>query len=314
MKLAITTDSLSTLNFDEMLAYCEELGIEGLEIGTGNWSPAPHLDLDKLLQSELERSEFIKKIEKHNLEIVALNCSGNPLNPNASGKEHHEITLKSFKLAKMLGVETIVMMSGLPGGSENDTTANWIVTSWPPENNEILNWQWEKRVIPYWHSLVEIAEKEGIKKIALENHGSQAVYNGATLKRLRDEIGPMIGMNLDPSHLFWMGSDPRKTVRYLGDMIYHVHAKDVRVEQPLADTHGLLDTQTIDKFAMRSWNYVAVGHGHDVTYWKEFFSLLAFEGYDGPVALEMEDMSMDKVTGVAKSIDVLKDALPKRFK
>lgn len=313
MKLSITTDSLGTLSFEEMLEKSEEFGIEGLEIATGNWSPAPHLDVDKLLASEKERTNYMKKIEQHNLEIVALNCSGNPLAPNALGKLHHEITEKTFKLANLLGIDTIVMMSGLPGGSEHDKTSNWIVTSWPPENNDVLKWQWEERVIPYWENLAKLAEKEGIKKIALENHGAQAVYNGTTMSRLRDAIGPLVGMNLDPSHLFWMGSDPRQTVRYLKDMIYHVHAKDVRIEQPYADMHGMLDTQTIDKFASRSWNYVAVGYGHDLSYWKEFFSLLVFEGYDGPVALEMEDMSMDQITGVKKSLDVIKAAMPRVF-
>jgi sugar phosphate isomerase/epimerase len=313
MKLSITTDSLGTLDFHQMLQTAAEFGIQGLEFATGNWSPAPHLDLDKLLESEKERKAFLTSIEDAGLEIVALNCSGNPLAPNASGKKHREVTEKTFKLANMLGVETIVMMSGLPGGSPEDTTPTWIITSWPPENVDVLKWQWNERLIPFWEEMVAIAEKAGIKKIALENHGAHLVYNAATLKRLHEAVGPMVGMNLDPSHLFWMGADPRYTARELGSLIYHVHAKDVRLEQGLWQTHGFLDTQGIDKFANRSWNYVALGHGHDLTYWKDFFSILTFEGYTGPVSLEMEDMSMDQITGVAKSLEVLKAALPHRF-
>ena len=73
---------------------------------------------------------------------------------------------------------------------------------------------------------------------------------------------------------------------------------------------GVLNTKTIDKFAKRTWNYVALGHGHDVRWWKEFLSVLSMEGYDGPISQEMEDLTMPALTGVKKSPDVLKEAMP----
>jgi sugar phosphate isomerase/epimerase len=76
-----------------------------------------------------------------------------------------------------------------------------------------------------------------------------------------------------------MGGDPIAAVHKLGaDRIYHVHAKDVRVERNYMGADGCLDTKTIDQFAKRTWNYVAFGHGHDVSWWKEFFSCLSMEG------------------------------------
>ena len=313
MQLSLMTDSLGTLNFPEMLTTAQQLGIQGLELATGNWSQAPHIDLDRMVENAEERKAYMAQIADAGLQIVALNCSGNPLAPNELGRRHHEVTLKTFRLAGLLNIDKIIMMSGLPGGSPSDITPNWITTSWPPENMDTLTWQWEEKLIPYWQDLTAIAQQEGVKRVALENHGCQCVYNAATLKKLRAEIGPLVGMNLDPSHLFWMGADPRFTVRDLGKMIYHVHAKDVRLEQGLWQPHGMLDTQGIEHYASRTWNYVAVGHGHDVHWWKEFFSLLAFEGYDGPVSLEMEDMSMDQITGVYKSIAVMKESMPHRY-
>ncbi len=313
MELCLMTDSLGCLSFIEMVGKAASLGFESLELATGNWSQAPHLDLDKLLSSESLRRAYLKVIENADLHISALNCSGNPLAPGEKGKEHDTVVQKTFKLAEMFGVEKIVMMSGLPGGSPQDVTPNWIVTSWPPENAEILAWQWNERVIPYWQKLSKEAESFGIKKIALENHGCQCVYNVETLKRLRSEIGDIVGMNIDPSHMFWMGGDPLAMARSLEGMIYHVHAKDVRIEKGIVGSQGLLDTKTIDKYASRSWNYVSLGYGHDSKWWKEFFSILSMCGYDGPVSLEMEDMNMNQIVGTEKSVEVLKAAMLRSF-
>lgn len=150
------------------------------------------------------------------------------------------MTEKTFRLAKLLGVEKIVMMSGLPAGCPGDKTPVWITTSWPPETQDILDYQWNEVAIPKWKELVRMAEDCGIRQIALENHGMQLVYNPETLFRLREAVGPMVGMNLDPSHLFWMGGDPIEAARVLGEQgaLYHVHGKDSRPERRMAGPNG----------------------------------------------------------------------------
>lgn len=315
MKLSYVTDSLGDLSYEKMLDTCAELGFEQIEFACGNWSQAPHINLDQLLASNTERDSFLLELNKRNLEISAFNCSGNQLAPNDSGKEHDLVVKKTFKLAELLGVNTIVMMSGLPGGGPNDEFPNWITTSWPPVTQEILEWQWNEVAIPYWENTVELAKNHGIEKIALENHGYQLVYNVETLFKLRNNVDEMIGMNLDPSHLFWMGGDPIAAARKLGEAnaIHYVHAKDVRLEKGLVNINGLLDTKTIDEFSIRTWNYVALGHGHGLKWWKEFFTVLSMTGYDGTVSLEMEDLTMDALTGVKKSVNVVKEALPKIY-
>lgn len=311
MKLCFNTDGLGYMPFEEMLDTLAQLGYEAVEIACGNWSKAPHINLDEMLASETARKNFMAAIEKRGLTLEALNCSGNQLAPNEEGRQHQEVVEKTFKLASLLGVKKIVMMSGCPGGCAEDKTPNWIVTSWPPITTKILNWQWEEVLIPYWKKTVEFAKSCGIEKIALENHGCQMVYNLETLIRLRDAVGDMVGMNLDPSHLMWMGGDPITAVHKLGaQRIYHVHAKDVRIERNYIGPDGVLDTKTIDKFAKRTWNYVALGHGHDVRWWKEFLSVLSMEGYNGAISQEMEDLTMPALTGVKISTDVLKEAMP----
>lgn len=310
----MNTDSLGALSFEEMLDFTSSLGIESIEIACGNWSKAPHIDLDAMLADKGKRDAYLAAIHAHGMTLEALNCSGNQLAPNESGKQHHQVVEKTFRLAEELGVETIIMMSGLPGGAPGDTTANWVTTSWPPETATMLAYQWNEVLIPYWLKLVETAKVHGIKRIALENHGAQLVYNPETLIRLREAAGPMVGMNLDPSHMMWMGGEPIAMAQALGaERIHHVHAKDVRLETAYNNPNGPLDTKTIDKFATRAWNFVALGYGKDTRWWKEFFSVLSMLGYTGPVSLEMEDLTMDPLVGVKKSVALLKETMPRDF-
>ncbi|WP_158738050.1 sugar phosphate isomerase/epimerase [Alteribacillus sp. YIM 98480] len=313
MRMSLVTDCLESMSFEEMVDTAASLGYEILELACGGWSDAPHVDLDGLLESLVQREKLMDTLKQRGLELHALNCSGNQLAPNEEGREHQVVVEKTFRLAELLGVKNINMMSGLPGGGPGETTPNWITTSWPPITTKILNWQWSEVALPYWEKTVKEAKEHGIEKIALENHGAQLVYNPETLFRLRNHVGDMIGMNYDPSHTFWMGGDPISVVRSLGDAIYHVHAKDTRIERGVFEQEGALDTKTIDCFATRSWNYVALGHGHETSWWKEFFSVLSMMGYNGPVSLEMEDLTMDPLTALKKSTTVLKESLPVDF-
>ena len=306
MRLAIKTCTLD-MSFDEMLKFCKGQNIGALEIGTGNWSAAPHIDLDKVVESAAARDEWYGKIKDAGLELCALNCSGNQL----AYESDMDVTLKTFKLAELLGVKKVVMMSGLPTGCPGDKTPVWVTGSWPPEIVDTLKYQWEEVAIPKWKELVKIAKDCGIERIALENHAWQLVYNPETCLRLRDAVDPMIGMNLDPSHLFWMGGDPIEAARVLGEAeaLYYVHGKDSRLERRRIGPNGVFDTKTIDQFAERSWNYVAVGCGHDLRWWKEFVSVLRMSGYDDVISLEMEDMTMPMLDGHLTSIRVLKEAM-----
>ncbi len=103
MKIGMITDSLGQLSFDAMLKASAELGLETLEFACGNWSSAPHMKLDRMLESAQARKEFQAKVKDHGLEIAALNCSGNQLAPGAYGKKHDATVRKTFKLAKTDG-------------------------------------------------------------------------------------------------------------------------------------------------------------------------------------------------------------------
>ncbi|WP_286182342.1 sugar phosphate isomerase/epimerase [Rhizobium sp. ICMP 5592] len=310
--MSLVTDILGYLPFEEMLDTVSGLGFEAVELGCGNWSKAPHLRLDELLESELARTNFRNALDRRSLSISALNCSGNQLHPGPSGEAHRAVVEKTFRLAEKLGVKTVVMMSGCPGGSPTDQVPNWITHVILPEHEEALDYQWNEVLIPYFQKAAELAKNCGIK-VAIENLGATMIHNPANMLRLRRHVDPVIGMNFDPSHHMWMGGDPIAAVRLLGDAIHYMHAKDVRLERTLTEANGLIDVYRMDEISKRSWNYVALGHGHDVQWWKEFFAVARFTGYAGPVSLEMEDMSMEPLTGVKKSLTTLKLALPRDF-
>jgi len=308
MKLGLVTDALANRTLEEAAQFCESLGVDQVELGCGNWSPAPHIDLDTLVSDTAARKKLTDTLSAHGLEISALNCSGNPLFPGEKGVKDREVVEKTFILAEQLGLKTVVMMSGLPGGCPTDSTPTWIVTSWPPETLEILDHQWSV-AIPQWEKIVALANSHGVERLALEFHGWQLVNNAENLRRLQSAVGKTVGVNMDPSHLFWMGADPLAMIDSLADCIYHVHIKDVRLESP-AGINTLLDTKGVLDFANRSWNFVTPGSGHDKTWWQSFVNALTAAGYDGPLSIEQEDYTLPMEDGLRKAVSLMRSIMP----
>ncbi|KAB1640233.1 sugar phosphate isomerase/epimerase family protein [Gulosibacter chungangensis] len=276
------------------------------QFGGGSWSPKPHLDVEHLLSSKNARDEFQKKLADAGLEISALNASGNQLHPAEPGND--ELTRDVVRVAGELGVETVVLMSGLPAGVPGDQMPNWITTSWPPETTQMLQYQWNEVALPYWEGFAKFSTAQGVSKLAVEMHANQLVYNVPSLLHLRREIGDIVGANFDPSHLMWMGADPLEAVAALSGAIYHVHAKDTRIEQAAA-VRSRLEYLTVDHPLERSWNYVTVGRGNAVAFWRELISELQKAGYDDALSIEHEDAQVSGADGVREAAATLKAAL-----
>ena len=308
MKIGMITDSLGALSLDQLLETAAALGLERLEFAGGNWSTAPHLALDALLDSAPARREFARQVADHGLAISALNCSGNPVHPGEHGRRHDAVTRKTIRLAGLMGIERVVMMSGCPGGP-GDANANWVVTNWPAEMRAILDYQWDQVLVPYWRDLVGYANAAGVRKLCLELHGHQNVYSVETFWRLREAAGETVGVNFDPSHLMWMGADPLAAIGALGGAIYHVHAKDTRIEAANAGINGRLDHKPADAPTARSWNYVTLGDGHDAGWWRRFCAALRAVGYDDVLSIEHEDQSISPLEGVRRSVELLRGVL-----
>ena len=305
MRIGLNTDSLGDRPLDEVLRAAADLGLDCVEFATGAWSSAPHVDVDALLESEAAQRELRARLDDHGLALSALTCSGNPLHPGESGREHNRVTRATIRLARRLGVERVIMMSGCPA-APGDAQPNWITVSWPPETTRVLEWQWQEVALPYWRELVRLAEKEGVRQLCLEMHGQQLVYNVPTLLRLREAVGPVVGANYDPSHLMWMGADPIAAIEALGEAIYHVHAKDTRLDPRRVGLRSRLETLPAADAKERSWSYVTLGYGHDEGFWREFCLALRRVGYDDVLSIEHEDMLIAPLEGIRKSVELLR--------
>jgi len=311
MKLGVFMALFGGQKFDEALDYVKESGLDAVEIGTGNYPGDPHCPIDRLLASKTARTKWLDKVKSRGLEISALSCHGNPLHPNkAFAKKNHDVHRKTVLLAEKIGVKTVVNFSGCPGDSDKATKPNWVTCPWPPDFLEILEWQWEKKVIPYWSKEARFARNHGVR-IAFEMHPGFVVYNTETMLRLRKECGSNIGANFDPSHLFWQGMDPLVSIKALGKAIFHVHAKDCRIDPQNTARTGVLDTKHYGDELHRSWIFRTVGYGHGADFWTDFISTLRTVGYDGVISIEHEDSLMSMNEGFQKAVAFLQRILLK---
>ncbi len=309
MKLGVFTVLFGQQSLEEALDYIVKSGLQAVEIGTGNYPGDAHCPLDELVRSKAKARVWKKKITSRGLAISALSCHGNPLHPNKGfAKQNHDTWRKTVRLAEMIGVKTVVNFSGCPGDSDRAKYPNWVTCPWPPDFSEIVEWQWEKKVIPYWKKEAKFAANHGVR-VAFEMHPGFVVYNTETMLRLRAECGRNIGANFDPSHLFWQGMDPIACLRALKGCVYHVHAKDCRVDPLNAATVGVLDTKPYTDEINRGWIFRTVGYGHGPEFWKDFVSTLRLIGYDGALSIEHEDSLMSVNEGFQKAVEFLKDVL-----
>ena len=269
-----------------------------------------HLKPEEFINNEEKVKEYKELFKKYEIEIAAISCHGNPLHPQKEIAEDYDKQFKNAILAaEAFGVETIIGFSGCPGDCENSMYPNWVTCAWPDDYGKILEWQWEKKVIPYWKETAEFAKNHGIKKIAFEMHPGFVVYNPETLLKLRAAVGDIIGANFDPSHLFWQGINPSSAIKALKGAIYHFHAKDTKIDTENCNINGVLDTKSLANIATRSWVFRTVGYGHGKECWNDIISTLKSTGYDGVISIEHEDGLMSPNEGLEKAIAFLKEVL-----
>jgi sugar phosphate isomerase/epimerase len=308
MKVGMVSDSLGHLGYEKMLDIAASLGIQGIEFNACNWTSAPHFDLAKLVNDAAARKVLLSDLKARNLELIALNANGNQLHPT-EGKNQSDDLYDTIRVAGDLGVKTVVLMSGLPGGAASEKMPNWVISSWPPETQAILKYQWEDVLLPYWHKLAKHAQEHGVR-LAVELHGNQLVYNVPAMLRLRKEIGAIVGANLDPSHLMWMGADPLAAIDALGSAIHHTHAKDTMINRPVAALTSRLENGSLMDIPGRSWSYITLGYGNGESWWRDFCYRLRMAGYDGWLSIEHEDVMLSREEGVEKSVALLKNVAP----
>ena len=310
MKLSVLANLYGKKSLDETLKILTDLGVHTVEIGAGGYPGKAHCNPAELLADEKKFDEFVATFKKYDVEICALAAHGNPLHPNeAEAKRYDEDFRNAVLLAEKLGVDTVITFSGCPGDHEGAKYPNWVTCPWPEDFLAILDWQWNEKVIPYWKKTAAFALEHGVSHIAFEMHPGFCVYNPETLLRLREAVGDVIGANFDPSHLIWQGMDPVAAIRALKGAIYHVHAKDTKIDKYNTAVNGVLDTKHYGRELERAWVFRTVGYGNNESYWRDLVSNLRLCGYDRVLSIEHEDSVMSIDEGLRKAVYFLKDII-----
>jgi len=311
MKLGVFMVLFGQKPFTEALDYIAANGLDTVEIGTGGYPGTAHCDAGDLLADPAKVTAFGQAVKSRGLEISALSCHGNPLHPNREiAQKYHETFQNTVLLAEQLGVKNVITFAGCPGESEHSQNPVWVTCPWPEEYTQVLDWQWREKVIPYWQSQHEFLQQHGVR-VAIESHPGFVVYNTETMLRLRAECGDSIGVNFDPSHLFWQGMDPVECIKVFGaaGALFHFHAKDTAMDARNIALQGVLDTKSYRDELGRSFIFRTVGYGHGEETWRRIVSALQMVGYDGAISIEHEDSLMSIEEGFDKAVTFLKGLL-----
>lgn len=309
MKLGVFAVLLGDRPLEAVLDLIAGLGCEAVELATGGYVGNAHADPAALLADPQGRGRLATACARRGLEISALSCHGNALHPDPEVARAHDAAFRdTIRLAAELGVPSVVTFSGCPGDGPGARRPSWVTCPWPEDFLETLEWQWIERVGPYWVQAAAFAREQGVR-VAVELHPGFVVYHTASFERLRSVGGDTLGVNFDPSHLFWQQMDPLTCVRELGDAILHVHAKDTCFDPRNVARNGVLDTTPYGETAERSWSFCTVGQGHGEPFWSKLIVALRRAGYDGVLSVEHEDPLVGRDEGLAHAVAALERSL-----
>lgn len=326
VKLGVYTAILHDRSLREALEAIKALGLAGAEINAGGFLPTPHLPVDDLRSGKLDKDDYLSVFADTGVELTGLNCNGNPLHPDPEVGETDTHDLRhAIEVAGLLGVTRIVCMSGLPAAHAGGAVPAWNVIPWDSTYLDSLEYQWDTVAIPFWREMNARAADHGVK-LCIEMHPHNLVFNPATLQRLVERTGATnVGAEMDPSHLFWQGIDPIAAIEHLGDLVFHAAAKDTRINHA-ATINGVLDDRhtrvpadqnplslggryTLNRWPDNSsWDFVAVGRGHDTQYWTRFLHALEKIDQDMAVNIEHEDAELGQLEGLEVAAETLKTA------
>ena len=324
MYLGVYNACLGDKPLGEALDIIAGIGMTSVEINSGGFLPPIHLPVEQLRESEDARQEYLGEFSSRGLTLTAFNCNGNPLFPR-EGFPHAQDLFDSIEIAALLGVKRVVTMSGMPAGSPGGPNPVRHPPPWGSPLLQVRDHQW-RVARPFWKDVQARAGAADVK-YAIEMHPGNIVFNTSTMHRLAEEIGSThVGAEMDPSHLFWQWIDPVEAVKNLGSLVFNAAAKDTRINEA-AKVNGVL----ADRFTRvaegepgylplgggtslsgwpsnSSWDFVAVGRGHDVAWWTEFLRALRDVDPDMPVNIEHEDLELDQLEGLTFAANTLLEA------
>ncbi|MFN8091596.1 MAG: sugar phosphate isomerase/epimerase [Vicinamibacteria bacterium] len=282
MRLGFVSAILPELRLEEVLAFANAEGFSCVELmcwpkgkAERRYAGVTHVDVDGFDEGRAKR--VLRLLDEHQVSISGLGYYPNPLAPDpAEAKVYADHLRAVMRAAKLLGVPRVNTFVG------RDWTKS-IDAQWP-------------RFLDTWRPLVAYAEEQGVR-IGIENcpmlfssdewpGGKNLATNPAVWRRMFADIpSASFGLNFDPSHFVWQQMDYLKPLREFRERIFHVHAKDARLDRDRLDDVGILATP------LEFHRPKLPGLGE--VDWGRFFSVLTDTGYDGPVCIEVEDRAYE---------------------
>ena len=300
MKLGFMTAAFPDLSFEEVAAWAAGNGFEMLEVACWplgkaerRYAGVTHIDVNEFSTADARAIHAV--LEKYGLEISSLGYYPNPLHPDP---EHRDMVIDHLRKIILAAEKLEVPVVGTFVGRDKNKTMEDNL-----ENFKVV-----------WPPIVKFAAKHNIK-IAIENcpmifsndewpGGANLAISPAVWRKMFEIIpDDNFGLNLDPSHLIWQFIDYVRVVYEFGERIFHVHAKDLRI-----DYEGLYQNGVMS--AGMGWQIPRLPGLGDVD-WSKFISALYGVGYDYVVSIEHEDRAFEKTEELVKrgfliSRDVLK--------
>jgi sugar phosphate isomerase/epimerase len=290
MKLGLLTAPFPEVPLEEIADWAAANGFESLEIccwprsegASRRYAGICHIDVDGFTREQAD--EINTMLASKGLTMSGLGYYPNPLHPDPAHRELVQGHLKKvITAASMMGVPVVNTFIGADASKTQDE-----------------NWENAKQE---WPHIVEHATRAGVK-VAIENcpmifsgdewpSGHNVAYSPRIWRQMFEEFGPTVGMNLDPSHLIWQMIDIERVIAEFGHRIYHVHAKDLEIDEDGLYEHGILS-------AGIGWQVPRVPGLGDVD-WGEFMSALYRAGYDGDITVEHEDRQFEDSDELIKS-------------
>ena len=307
MKLGINTAFIMTFDVEDGLRFAANLGMHVAEVATcGIAFNNKYCRLDQLTSDEGELHRWQDTYARHGIKVVSLSAHGAPLTPN---KEIADEYRRQFRLAcqfaERIGVKKMTLIAGTPEGAEGDTCPVWITQQVEvPFYRKILEWQWENRLIPYWKEQGKIAADHGVT-LCFENQVGDMLHSPVQIRRFHEEVGSVSACNFDISHIWAQGMDPIEALRYLGDLVQHVHIKDTLIHNHNLRLKGFTDSTYPTTPLERAYTFTIPGWGHDDGVWREVIATLRLIGYDDILSMEMECEYMNIEEGLKKAIAFL---------
>ena len=266
-----------------------------------------HLDIDALLDDKSRAGDYRKMIADAGLTISALSCHGNPLHPERADRARvrRRVPQDGPPRRAEWKCRSSSRSPGCPGDSEDAKHPNWVTTPWPPEFLEVLDWQWEKKAIPYWTEAATFAADHGVK-VALEAHPGFLVYNvgddAASCGRPPVRTSASISIRATSSGRAW--TCRRRSAR----SATRSSTSTPRTSRSIGRTSRSTACSTprpTGGWPTRSWLFRSVGWGHDELEWKRIVSALRLAGYDYVMSIEHEDALASVDEGLKAAVDLL---------